>query len=133
MLVDDEVGVRRLAARALTKRGWAVLVADSGEGALAALQEDPAQLGQLCAVVSDVVMPGMDGPALVRTLREWRPDLPVILTSGYAEEAVRGSLAINDVLVLSKPYTLKVMLDTLEALALPAPSSIARSNQQITL
>ena len=133
LLVDDEVGVRRLAARALVKRGWAVLVAESGEGALAALQEDPTQLDQLCAVVSDVVMPGMDGTALVRTLREWRPDLPVILTSGYAEEAVRGGLAVSDVLVLSKPYTLKVMLDTLEELALPAPSSITRSNQQIAL
>jgi two-component system cell cycle sensor histidine kinase/response regulator CckA len=133
LLVDDEVGVRRLAARALLRRGWAVLVADSGEGALAALQEDPTQLEQLCAVVSDVVMPGMDGPALVRVLRELRPDLPVILTSGYAEEAVRGGLAINDVLVLSKPYTLKVMLDALEARALPAPSLTTRSNQQIAL
>jgi two-component system cell cycle sensor histidine kinase/response regulator CckA len=110
------------------KRGWTVLVADSGEGALAALQDDPAQLDQLCAVVSDVVMPGMDGPALVRTLREWRPDLPVILTSGYAEEAVRGGLAVSDVMVLSKPYTLKVMLDMLEERALPAPSLMARSN-----
>jgi two-component system cell cycle sensor histidine kinase/response regulator CckA len=133
LLVDDEVGVRRLAARALTKRGWTVLVADSGESALAVLDEDPAHLGQLCAVISDVVMPGMDGPALVRTLRGLRPELPVILTSGYAEEVVRGGLSIEDVLVLSKPYPLKVMLDELEQIALPLLPSTQRLNYQVTL
>ena len=129
----DEVGVRRLAERALKKRGWTVLAAESGESALAALQEDPAQLDQLCAVISDVVMPGMDGPALVRTLRGLRPELPVMLTSGYAEEAVRGGLAIEDVLVLSKPYTLKMLLDELELMALPIGASTSRLNHQIIL
>ena len=133
LLVDDEVGIRRLAARALTKRGWTVLAADSGENALAVLDEDPAHLEQLCAVISDVVMPGMDGPALVRTLRGRRPDLPVILTSGYAEEVVRGGLAVEDVLVLSKPYPLKMMLDELERIALPRESSTQRLNDPITL
>jgi two-component system cell cycle sensor histidine kinase/response regulator CckA len=130
LLVDDEVGVRRLAVRALTRRGWSVLAADSGEAALELLQEDPNQLAALAAVISDVVMPGMDGPALVRALRQMRPDLPAILTSGYAEEAVRGELTLENVLVLSKPYSLKLMLDTVEQRALPLPPLTSRARQE---
>ena len=109
LLVDDEDGVRRLAARALTKDGWTVLSAESGEAALALLAEQ-AEGTKLCAVLSDVVMPGMDGPALVRAVRSLHPGLPAILASGYAEEAVRGDLAAEDIAFLPKPYTLKTML-----------------------
>jgi two-component system cell cycle sensor histidine kinase/response regulator CckA len=107
-----------------------VLAADSGEAALELLQEDPNQLAALAAVISDVVMPGMDGPALVRALRQMRPDLPAILTSGYAEEAVRGELTLENVLVLSKPYSLKLMLDTVEQRALPLPPLTSRARQE---
>ena len=126
LLVDDEAGVRHLAARALTRRGWTVLAADSGEDALALLNDDPAQVLRLCAVISDVVMPGIDGRALVRAVRALPPDLPAILTSGYAEEVVRGDLALDDVLILSKPYTLKILIEHLEHRALPAIPSIER-------
>ncbi len=117
LLVDDEDGVRRLAARALTKDGWTVLSAESGEAALALLAEQE-EGTRLCAVLSDVVMPGMDGPALVRALRSLRPGLPAILASGYAEEAVRGDLAAEDIAFLPKPYTLKAMLAVVEERAL---------------
>ena len=120
LLVDDEDGVRRLAVRALSNRGWAVLDAESAEAALALLQEDPAHLAALCAVVSDVVMPGMDGPALVRAVRALRPGMPAILVSGYAEEAVRGDLAHEATLFLPKPYTLKHLAAALQECALPA-------------
>ena len=117
LLVDDEDGVRRLAARALTKDGWTVLSAESGESALALLAEQ-AEGTRLCAVLSDVVMPGMDGPALVRAVRSLHPGLPAILASGYAEEAVRGDLAAEDIAFLPKPYTLKTMLAVVEERAL---------------
>ena len=115
LLVDDEDGVRRLAERAMVKRGWRVLSAPSGEGALAMLAEQAAA-ASLSAVISDVVMPGMDGAALVRAVRAIRPGLPAILASGYAEEAVKGQLAGEDVRFLPKPYTLKALIATVEAL-----------------
>ncbi len=117
LLVDDEDGVRRLAARALTKDGWTVLSAESGEAALALLAEQ-GDGAKLCAVLSDVVMPGMDGPALVRAVRSLHPGMPAILASGYAEEAVRGDLAAEDIAFLPKPYTLKTMLAVVEERAL---------------
>ncbi len=117
LLVDDEDGVRRLAARALTKEGWTVLSAESGEAALALLA-DQADGTKLSAVLSDVVMPGMDGPSLVRAVRSLHPGLPAILASGYAEEAVRGDLAAEDIAFLPKPYTLKAMLAAVDERAL---------------
>ena len=65
-------------------------------------------------------MPGMDGPSLVRAVRAMRPGIPAILTSGYAEEAVRGDLTLDAALFLAKPYTLRAMLDAVERLALPS-------------
>ena len=118
LLVDDEDGVRRLAARALTKDGWTVLSAESGEAALALLAEQGEGV-KLAAVLSDVVMPGMDGPTLVRAIRAMHPGLPAILASGYAEEAVRGDLAAEDIAFLPKPYTLKSMLALVLERALP--------------
>ena len=119
LLVDDEDGVRRLAARALTKDGWNVLSADSGEAALALLEEQEEGV-TLSAILSDVVMPGMDGPTLVRAIRAKHPGLPAILASGYAEEAVRGDLAAEDIAFLPKPYTLKAMLAAVLERALPS-------------
>ena len=110
LLVDDEDAVLRLAERALTRRGWRVLAADSAENALARLNAaEPIQ-----AVISDVVMPGMDGPALVRALRQIRPGLPAILVSGYAEEALRRELADSRAAFLAKPYTLRDLAELLE-------------------
>ncbi len=114
LLVDDEEGVRRVAARALSKQGWTVMSAESGEVALALLADDAAAAA-LSVVVSDVVMPGMDGPALVRAVRHVRPGLPAILASGYVEEAVREDLATEDIGFLPKPYSLKALLDAVAA------------------
>ena len=119
LLVDDEDGVRRLAARALAKEGWTVLSAESGEAALTLLAEQGPG-ATLSAILSDVVMPGMDGPSLVRAVRALQPGLPAILASGYAEEAVRGDLAAEDIAFLPKPYTLKAMLAAVNDRALPA-------------
>ena len=115
LFVDDEDGLRRLAARAFSKQGWTVLSAESGEAALALLETDDAA-ESLSAIVSDVMMPGMDGAALVRAVRAVRPGLPAILASGYAEETVRADLAAEGIGFLTKPYTLKHMLAVVEAL-----------------
>jgi two-component system cell cycle sensor histidine kinase/response regulator CckA len=114
LLVDDEEGVLAIAARALKQRGWQVIACDSAEAALA--RDD---IDRPAAVVSDVVMPGMDGPALVRALRARWPGLPAILVSGYAEGALRLDLAKSEVRFLPKPYTLKALAEALESLVPP--------------
>ena len=104
LLVDDEEAVRRLAERALTQRGWPVLAADSAEAALE-LVAGSGGAGGLALVVSDAVMPGMGGAALIRLLREAQPGLPAILTSGYADEAQRRAADAEGAGFLAKPYT----------------------------
>jgi two-component system cell cycle sensor histidine kinase/response regulator CckA len=113
LLVEDEEPVRRLTARGLSLSGWAVLTADNGEAALAVLAgqaEPPA------ALVSDVSMPGMDGPALVRAVRAMLPALPVILVSGYADTDPLTDLPGAPVQFLPKPFSIKDLAARLEAL-----------------
>ena len=108
LLVDDEDAVRRLAERALSRAGCEVLSADSGESALELLCERASDLPGIAALVSDMVMPGMDGAALVQAVRAqvgW-PGLPVILVSGYAESPLRCGVEAGDVVFLAKPYSL---------------------------
>ncbi len=112
LVVDDEEPVLRLATRYLTQRGWTVLAAESGDAALELMEQ--AGNVRLAAMVTDVVMPGLDGPALVRRMRERQPGLPSILASGYAEEAIRRDLAEEDTLFLAKPYTLKDLATMLD-------------------
>ncbi len=114
LLVDDEDMIRGLAERALRQRGWDVLSADSAEAALALLdaRRTESEAPPPSVLVSDVVMPGMDGPALVHAVRADYPDLPAILVSGYAEEALRQDCTGSGIVFLSKPYTLKSLLAT---------------------
>ncbi len=107
LLVEDEAPVRRLAERALRRRGFAVRAADSAEAALALLEDG----GRPDLVVSDVMMPGMDGPALLAILRRRWPDLPAILVSGYAAQGARRALAEEEALFLAKPYTLAALTE----------------------
>ncbi len=115
LLVEDEEPVLRLAERALSRQGWQVLAAESGEAALAVL--DGGNRDGIAAIVTDMVMPGMDGIALVRAVRErlGNPGLPAILVSGYAESALRRDLEAVTTTFMSKPYTLKQLVATLEA------------------
>jgi two-component system cell cycle sensor histidine kinase/response regulator CckA len=98
LLVDDEAAVRRLAARALRRAGWEVREAEDGQAALAA------DCATIDLVISDVVMPGLDGPGLVHALRERRPGLPALLMSGYAEPGQRAALLRDDIVFLAKPF-----------------------------
>ncbi|WP_419899900.1 ATP-binding protein [Roseomonas sp. USHLN139] len=102
LLVEDEAPLRRLAERALRRAGWTVEVAEDAEAALALIESkrlSPALL------VSDVVMPGMDGVALARLLRPRFPDMAVLLVSGYAPSMVEDGLAgASPPHFLAKPY-----------------------------
>ena len=86
LLVEDEDAVRSFAARALGQRGYNVLEAATGAEALEVFTNYD---GEVDLVVSDVVMPEMDGPTLMKQLRSERPDLKIIFISGYAEDAFR--------------------------------------------
>ena len=66
------------------------------------------------------VMPGMDGPTLVRAVRGLYPNIPVILASGYAEEAMRADLAAEDIAFMPKPYALKALVAALSAACVAA-------------
>jgi two-component system, cell cycle sensor histidine kinase and response regulator CckA len=131
LLVDDEDGVRHMADRALRKRGWTVIAADSGEAALALLHEDAARVGSLSIILSDAMMPGMDGLALVRAVRALRPGLPAILTSGYAETAIPGDRGTEGAYFLSKPYTLHAMMAMVEDCALQVDRPIRNETRSV--
>jgi two-component system cell cycle sensor histidine kinase/response regulator CckA len=103
LLVEDDPKLRVLAVRLLKKFGYEVLVAACGDEALA-IAADPHTL--IDAVVTDVVMPGMNGRELVEKLLESRPGLPCLLMSGYADdEILRRGVSQGDTEFLQKPFT----------------------------
>jgi len=105
LLVEDETAVRAFASRALTMRGYTVLEAEDGEDALRVFADYD---GPIDLVVSDVVMPGLDGPGLVEQLRAGNPELKVVFMSGYAEDSFRKQLEESggEVHFLPKPFSL---------------------------
>ena len=104
LLVEDEDAVRSFAARALRNKGYTVIEAASGEQALAL---PPEQLERVELLISDVVMPNLDGPSLAAELRRRRPALKILFISGYAEDSLRVSLAKSPhVNFLPKPFSL---------------------------
>jgi two-component system cell cycle sensor histidine kinase/response regulator CckA len=105
LLVEDEEAVRSFAARALRMRGYNVLEASGGEEGLEIVKSGGHDIHLL---VTDVVMPNMDGPTMVRHVKGLKPDLPVIFMSGYAEEAFRrNDENASDLHFLPKPFGLK--------------------------
>ena len=104
LLVEDEAPVRAFAARALRLRGYTVVEATNGEEAL-----DLLRMGEMHVdlFISDVIMPGMDGPTWVREAHEVRPDVPVIFVSGYAEDVMaEQQQRIAHSTFLPKPFSL---------------------------
>jgi two-component system cell cycle sensor histidine kinase/response regulator CckA len=105
LLVEDEEAVRSFAARALRMRGYNVLEASGGEEALEIVNSGASKID---LIITDVVMPNMDGPTMVRNVKASHPDLPVIFMSGYAEEAFRrNDQSSEDIHFLPKPFGLK--------------------------
>tara|TARA_R110000850_G_scaffold22223_10_gene65694 strand:+ start:3574 stop:6015 length:2442 start_codon:yes stop_codon:yes gene_type:complete len=104
LLVEDEDMVRAVAERALTRQGYTVVTASEGEEALGLLaQADEDERFDM--IVSDVVMPNMDGPTMARHVRKKYPDLPILFMSGYAEEQLRKSIDLDKVNFLPKPFS----------------------------
>jgi len=119
LLVEDEEAVRSFAARALRMRGYEVLEASGGDEALEIVQSG----AEIHLIVTDVVMPNMDGPTMVKHVKKLKPDLPVIFMSGYAEEAFRRDEGSGDIHFLPKPFGLKQLAakvkDVLSGTAVP--------------
>jgi len=113
LLVEDEAPVRAFASRALRMQGYTVLEADCAEEALKTLED-----GDLAVdvFVTDVIMPGMDGPSWVREALKARPDTRVVFVSGYAEDSIAQSQArIPNSVFLSKPFSLNQLTATVQA------------------
>jgi two-component system, cell cycle sensor histidine kinase and response regulator CckA len=111
LLVEDEDVVRAVAERALVRAGYQVITAVDGEDGLnkfAANQD-------IDLIISDVMMPEMDGPTMAARIREARGDLPVLFMSGYAEEQLRKSISIANVGFLPKPFAVAQLIDAVAA------------------
>ena len=112
LLVEDEEAVRAFGARALTSRGYTVLQAASGIEALQIVEENG---GKIDLVVSDVVMPEMDGPTMFGELRRRGVKAKVIFVSGYAEDAFAKNLPDGeDFGFLPKPFSLKQLIEAVK-------------------
>jgi two-component system, cell cycle sensor histidine kinase and response regulator CckA len=112
LLVEDEEAVRAFAARALTSRGYTVLEAESGVDALRVAEEAG---GPIDLIVSDVIMPEMDGPTMLSELRRRGFTAKVVFVSGYADDAFARALPEEQEFVfLPKPFTLKQLIETVK-------------------
>jgi two-component system cell cycle sensor histidine kinase/response regulator CckA len=112
LLVEDEAPVRAFASRALRLRGYTVLEAENAEEALETLKDSALKVDLF---LTDVVMPGMDGPTWVRQALRDRPDAKVVFVSGYAEDAFEdGSVSIPNSVFLPKPFSLSDLTDTVQ-------------------
>ncbi len=109
LLVEDEDGVRGIAAQLLAACGYQVIEASDGEKALEIIKEHS---GTIDLLISDVVMPGMDGPALLREARPWLSKTRVMFISGYAERDLAKTLEDDRAIsFLPKPFTLKQLAE----------------------
>jgi two-component system cell cycle sensor histidine kinase/response regulator CckA len=117
LLVEDEEGLRSLNARGLRSRGYSVIEASNGIEAMEALEQ---KNGAVDLVVSDVVMPEMDGPTLLREMRARNPNLKIIFVSGYAEDAFEKSLPENEQFAfLPKPFALSALVEKVKQTMAP--------------
>jgi two-component system, cell cycle sensor histidine kinase and response regulator CckA len=111
LLVEDEDPVRMVAERALVRAGYTVTSARDGEEGLERVEQG----GEFDLVVSDVVMPSLDGPAMAREIRKLAPAMPVLFMSGYAEEQLRREIDIGNVHFLAKPFSVQQITDKIGA------------------
>jgi len=111
LLVEDEAPVRAFASRALRLKGYSVLEAENGEEALEVLEDDELEID---VFVTDMIMPGKGGPDWVREALVVRPDVGVVFTSGYAEDAYGKFPDIPQAVFLAKPFSLSDLTETVE-------------------
>ena len=104
LIIEDEAGVRDIAVSVLRSRGYEVEEAEDGEEALEIINAKP---GEFDLVISDVVMPGMNGPTLIKQAREKLGHARVIFISGYAEQELAKQLDDRAVSFLPKPFSVR--------------------------
>jgi CheY-like chemotaxis protein len=108
LLVDDEPAIRHLASAILTRNGYRVVVATHGNEGLAVFEQ---QQHEIRLVVSDLMMPQLDGPGMIRSLRTTQSDLKSIIITGLGEEhRIAEARAVGAVAVLIKPFTAEQLL-----------------------
>jgi two-component system cell cycle sensor histidine kinase/response regulator CckA len=113
LLVEDEAPVRSFASRALQLKGYTVIEAACAEDALAALADDALAVDLF---VTDVMMPGMDGPTWVRRALERRPDVRTVFMSGYSKDALSDDDGmLPGSVFLPKPFSLRDFTQTIES------------------
>jgi PAS domain S-box-containing protein len=121
LLVEDEEQVRTLAVRILTRQGYRVVAFGSGEEALLALTEMTAPIHLL---VTDVVMPGMNGRQLADRAKQMRPSMKVLFTSGYTEDTIAHHGVLDQgIEFLAKPYSVTALLQRVRKILDASPSS----------
>lgn len=121
LVVDDDATMRQVARSTLIKAGYEVLTAHDGREALALFH---AQRSQIAVVLTDLMMPGMDGPALVGELRKLGSQVPVITMSGLVETHSSNRLSATTTAFLEKPFTAESLLGTVRTALEPAPPSL---------
>ncbi len=131
LIVEDEEAVRMLAARALRQRGFRVTEAETPLDALDYLRDGS---NRIDVIVSDVIMPELDGPALVEEARGGRPNMGVVFMSGYAEEIFRGDGKIRKTdAFISKPFALRDLVGAVKDAAAGPTRRIDVSQSDTTL
>ena len=114
LIVEDEDMVRAVAERALVRQGYVVETASDGEQALELFADGK----RYDLVVSDVVMPNLDGPSMARRLRETYGEIRLLFMSGYAEEQLRETISLDNVSFLAKPFSVQQIAEAVhDALA----------------
>ncbi len=108
LLVEDEDAVRTFSTRALTNKGYQVIGAEHGEAALALIDREG--LSNIDLLITDVMMPGMDGPTMAKKIRERSPEMKIIFISGYTEDRLKDHMGKN-IFFLAKPFTLKQLAE----------------------
>jgi len=113
LVVDDEPMVRAIACRILVRAGYRVIEADGG---VSAISQFDAEKDKVTLALVDSTMPGIDGPTVIRALLQRRAELPVVLFSGYIDEAGRTGLdKLDNVKFLAKPFSAASLLATIDA------------------
>jgi two-component system cell cycle sensor histidine kinase/response regulator CckA len=118
LVVDDEAHIRAGATQVLEHTGFTVLTAANGQEAVAVFREHAETVR---AVLLDLTMPNMDGAATARELRQIRPDVRVVLSSGYTEEEATRQFTDRDLVgFLHKPYMIKDLVSTIRTALEPS-------------
>jgi hypothetical protein len=127
LVVDDEAAILLVAEETLYEAGYRVLTASHGKEAMRLFE---AHRDELAAVITDIVMPQMDGIALIRTLRERRPELPIVAASGMPDSKAEKALEAGAHTFINKPFTADKLFASLQQVlgreqdeALSAPAS----------